>query len=263
MYSGALSKMVVKYNNPVDYYLVIDNEKILLNKILNKQFSLRWLGKVKCICNKFFSKFYRQSFCYQCFWNAPQASQSIFKPELCTADLGVEERDLEWEKQFQICSHYVYLANSSNLKVGITRKGQHITRWIDQGASQAIKIAEVPNRRLSGLIEVAIKKHIADRTNWRKMLSGLSNSIDLVFEKERIRKFFPKELVKYFINTNTIYDINYPVVSYPNKVSSLKMEKENLITGKLVGIKGQYLIFENNTVFNVRAHQGFVVEFST
>ena len=149
------------------------------------------------MCGKLFSKFYRQNFCYQCFWNAPQASQSIFKPELCTADLDVEERDLQWEKEFQIAPHYIYLANSSGLKVGITRKTQKITRWIDQGASQAIILAEVPNRRLSGLIEVAIKKHIADKTNWRKMLSTSPPFIDLIKKKEQCLSLIPKDLQKF------------------------------------------------------------------
>ena len=119
------------------------------------------------ICGKEFAKFYRQNFCYQCFWNAPQASPSIFKPELCTADLGIEERDIEWEKQFQLVPHLIYLANSSSLKVGVTRKGNELIRWMDQGAVQAIVVAEVPNRRLAGLVELELKKHIADKTNWR------------------------------------------------------------------------------------------------
>ena len=158
MYTGSLDKMNSILENPVKYSFVVGDKCIDLNDFIGLKISIDWLGNVSCVCGKSLNKFYRQNFCYQCFWNSPLASQSIFKPELCTADLGIEERDLDWEKKFQIAPHYVYLANSSGLKVGITRKTQKITRWIDQGASQAILFAEVPNRRLSGIIEVELKK---------------------------------------------------------------------------------------------------------
>ena len=262
MYNGIINKMNSELHNPVQYNFFINRAYIDLNKLLNSDISLSWSGKVQCMCGKLFSKFYRQNFCYQCFWNAPQASQSIFKPELCTADLGVEERDLQWEKEFQIAPHYIYLANSSGLKVGITRKTQKITRWIDQGASQAIIIAEVPNRRLSGLIEVAIKKHIADKTNWRKMLSMSPPFIDLIREKEQCLSLIPEYLKKFISQDNHVTEIQYPVLEYPTKIQSLKFEKTSLIKGKLKGIKGQYLILDSNRVFNVRAHSGYIINFS-
>ncbi len=260
MYIGKITKMQVEYKNPVKYYFRIGDQTICLNNLLKKEIKLSWNGEVICYCGKSLSKFYRQNFCYQCYWNAPQASQSIFKPELCTADLGIEERDLEWEKKFQIAPHYIYLANSSGLKVGVTRKTQKIIRWIDQGASEAILFAQTPNRRLSGLIEMDLKKHISDKTNWRKMLSGDPPHIDLIQEKEKFLKLFPLEFKKFIILDNEVIKIKYPVFEYPTKIKSLSFQKNNNIEGRLMGMKGQYLIFDNNRVFNVRSHDGYIIK---
>jgi len=262
MYTGSLDKMNSILENPVKYSFVVGDQCIDLNDFIGLKISIDWLGNVSCVCGKSLNKFYRQNFCYQCFWNSPLASQSIFKPELCTADLGIEERDLDWEKKFQIAPHYVYLANSSGLKVGITRKTQKITRWIDQGASQAILFAEVPNRRLSGIIEVELKKHLADKTNWRRMLSGEPEKIDLLEKKNEYSEKIPSELRRFLHLDDEVTNINYPVKIFPDKVKSLSLSKVKKIEGKLTGIKGQYLLFENDCVFNVRSHKGYNVKIS-
>ena len=236
---------------------------ISMNELIGNDIEIFWTGKVKCFCNKLVKSFYRQNFCYNCYWTLPQASQSIFKPELCTAHLGIEERDLEWEKKFQLVPHYVYLANSTGIKVGITRKSQIFTRWMDQGASQAIIFAEVPNRRLSGEIEVILKSEISDKTNWRKMLSGNPDDVNLVDWKNKLSRLLSDDLRKYVHDDDTVNIINYPVEKYPTKIKSLKLVKNNLISGKLSGIKGQYLIFDGGEVFNVRSHEGYIVDFNT
>ena len=169
---------------------------------------------------------------------------------------------MDWEKKFQIAPHYVYLANSSGLKVGITRKTQKITRWIDQGASQAILFAEVPNRRLSGIIEVELKKHLADKTNWRRMLSREPEKIDLLEKKKEYSEKIPSELRRFLHSDDEVTNINYPVNIFPVKVKSLSLSKLKKIEGKLTGIKGQYLLFENDCVFNVRSHKGYNVKIS-
>jgi len=261
MYKGVIQKMQTDYYSPVNYNFIIGDSKINLNQLMNHKISLIWSGKVVCVCGKTFSKFYRQNFCYQCYWNAPEASPSIFKPELCTADLGIEDRDLEWEKKFQLVSHCVYLANSSGLKVGITRTNNQLARWIDQGAIQGHVIAEVPNRRVSGLIEVELKKVISDRTNWRKMLSGNPQKIDLIKAKNDYKHHIPSEFQKFIISDSEVVDIEYPVSIYSNKINSLNFYKSNIIEGVLLGMKGQYLLFDNNRVFNVRSHQGFISQF--
>ena len=164
--------METSLEDVVQYTLNIHGSLHKINDFLKKTIKIEWQGIVVCQCGKKMKKFYRSNFCYKCYWESPYASQSIFKPELCTAHLGIEERDLKWEKEFQLAPHYVYLANSSGIKVGITRGTQGVIRWMDQGASQAILLAEVPNRRFSGEIEVALKPFVKDVTNWRKMLSG-------------------------------------------------------------------------------------------
>tara|TARA_Y100001954_G_C15812245_1_gene605749 strand:- start:670 stop:1464 length:795 start_codon:yes stop_codon:yes gene_type:complete len=263
MYQGLITqKMQVKYANPVQYNLCIGDQKVLLNDLINKSIFLEWQGRVVCICGKESNQFYRQNFCYQCFWNAPQAAPSIFKPELCTADLGIEDRDLDWEKKFQLAPHLVYLSNTSGIKVGVTRKTNEINRWIDQGAMQAIVVAEVPNRRLAGLIEVDLKNQFADKTNWRKMLSSPSEKLNLVECKNRCVNYISDQFTQYVTDSNKVTEIFYPVTSYPDKIKSMRFEKQQNISGKLVGIKGQYMIFENDTVFNVRAHERYLITFS-
>ena len=259
---SVLKKMSAFYNDVVDYKLTLNNYDYNINSLIGHNIILKWNGQVKCFCGKKFKKFYRSGFCYNCYWSLPQASQSIFKPELCTAHLDIEERDLAWEKKFQIAPHYIYLANSSGIKVGITRVSQGITRWIDQGASQVIILAEVPNRRFSGDIEVAIKKYVSDKTNWRKMLSGKPQNLNLVELKNNLSNYIPKDLKKYLVNDNNVIEINYPVDKYPQKIKSVKLTEEtNVISGRLNGIKGQYLILDNDRVFNVRSHEGFLVSF--
>ena len=151
------------------------------------------------------------------FWNSPVASQSIFKPELCTADLGIEERDLDWEKKFQIAPHYVYLANSSGLKVGITRKTQKLPDGLIKVQVKQFLFAEVPNRRLSGIIEVELKKHLADKTNWRRMLSGEPEKIDLLEKKNEYSEKIPSELRRFVHSDDEVTNINYPVKFFQSR----------------------------------------------
>ena len=181
------------------------------------------------------------------------------RPELSKAHLGIEDRDLAYEQSVQLKPHIVYLANSSNVKVGVTRKQQVPTRWIDQGAHEAIEIVEVPNRYLAGITEVALKKYVADKTNWRKMLKNDIEDASLMEWRDKLKEFIPEEAKEYFIENNTETHLNFPVIKYPMKPKSLNLKKTPNYKGKLVGIKGQYLIFEDETVFNVRANEGLVV----
>lgn len=259
MQKAILKKMHSVFNDPIEYLMDINDIEYKLNDYIGKNLRIEWQKKVVCHCGKEFSKFYRASFCYKCYWNSPLASQSIFKPELCTAHLGIEERDLDFEKKLQLADHYVYLANSSGLKVGITRATQVPTRWIDQGASQAIILALVPNRRFSGDIEVALKKYVKDKTNWRKMLSSEPAQLNLKEIKKDLITKVPNEYQKYIYTDDSITNISFPVIKYPLKIKSLKLEKTNLIEGTVNGIKGQYIFLDNDRVFNVRSHEGFIV----
>ena len=158
--------------------------------------------------------------------------------------------------------HLVYLALSSHLKVGVTRKSQIPTRWIDQGAHKAVGILEVPNRYLAGVGEVALKEHFSDKTNWRKMLQNDHKEVVWDSAINTAIDHLPKDLKPYLIRDNEVSELQFPVLKYPEKVKSLNLEKENSYTGVLKGIKGQYLLFEDQTVFNVRSNEGLLVKMS-
>jgi hypothetical protein len=258
-YQGVLSKMQTEFGDPIQYYLVFENSFLNMNQVLNKEIEINFEGYQCLNCSKK-KKIYRQGFCYDCFYSSPAVGDWIMKPELSTAHLGIADRDLAYEEQVQLQPHIVYLALSSEVKVGVTRKTQMPTRWIDQGASQAISIVEVPNRYLAGITEVALKNHYTDKTNWRKMVQNDIVDIDLIAEKLKLEKLIPAEVQEFFhLEKNDLYKMHFPVLNYPKKVSSLNLDKEPNFKGKLIGIKGQYLIFEDGTVFNVRSFEGYVV----
>lgn len=258
-YQGVLTKMETEFSQPIQYYLVFENDFINMNQLLDKTLEFKFV-KYQCLNCGLDKPIFRQGFCKSCFFEIPQAADWIMRPELSTAHLGIEDRDLEYEKKVQLQTHIVYLANSSNVKVGVTRKSQVPTRWIDQGAHEAIEIVEVPNRYLAGITEIALKEHVSDKTNWRTMLKNDIVDENLVEWRERLKPFIPNEAKDYFIESNTETNIDFPVLHYPEKPKSLNLEKEHSYTGVLKGIKGQYLIFEDDTVFNIRANEGLVVD---
>lgn len=258
VYRGVLTKMQTEFLDPIQYYLVFDNDFIHFNQLLNTSVTITFLGE-QCLSCGLEKPIYRQGFCKSCFFDKPIAGDWIMRPELSTAHLDKEDRNLDYEKQVQLQPHIVYLANSSNVKVGVTRKSQVPTRWIDQGAHEAIEIVEVPNRYLAGITEVALKEHISDKTNWRKMLMNSIADENLIDWREQLKAFIPDETKAYFIETNEETRLNFPVDQYPIKPKSLNLKKAESYSGKLVGVKGQYLIFEDQTVFNIRANEGLVV----
>ncbi len=259
IYEGPLNKMATEYGTPIQYYLVFENNFLNVNQLLEKKININMKG-YQCLNCKKHKKIFRQGFCYDCFYNSPEVGDWIMRPELSTAHLGIADRDLTYETKVQLQPHIVYLAFSSEIKVGVTRKTQVPTRWIDQGASQAIIVVEVPNRYLAGITEVALKNNFTDKTNWRKMLQKESVISDLISEKNKLKSFIPEEVQAYFNeNSNEIYQLNYPVLDYPGKVTSLNLDKTPDYSGKLIGIKGQYLIFEDGTVFNIRTYEGYIV----
>ena len=258
-YEGVLSKMQTEFTNPIQYYLVFENSFLNVNQLLNKEIAIHFVGYQCLNCGKK-KKIFRQGFCYDCFYASPAVGDWIMKPELSTAHLGIQDRDLAYEEKVQLQPHLVYLALSSEVKVGVTRKTQMPTRWIDQGATQAISIVEVPNRYLAGITEVALKNHYADKTNWRKMLQNDVAPTDLIAERLKVENLIPEEVQEYFYSDkNDLYEMHFPVLEYPTKVKSLSLDKTPSFQGKLTGIKGQYLLFEDGTVFNVRSSEGYVV----
>lgn len=262
MIAGNIRKMNVRLEDEVIYTLNL-SEDVCMNDFIGKQIRLEWNGIINCsACGKKTKKSFGQGFCYPCFMNAPESAECIIRPELCRAHLG-EGRDPEWEEKHHNQPHIVYLAKSSAVKVGITRGDQIPTRWIDQGASAAIRLAETPNRYEAGRIEVALKAFFTDKTNWRKMLQNVvDESIDLEDEKWALEEHLPSDIIDLFSENDEIVEINYPVLEFPTKVKSRSFDKTPVIEGKLMGIKGQYLLFENGEVFNMRKHTSYYVTFS-
>ena len=260
--TGPLTKMKTELGSPTRYTLSLGEHELSMNDFIGRTLGLHYTGQIRCFCGEMKTKTYRQNFCYNCFWEKPQAGDPIFHPERSQAHLGIEDRDLEWEKANQLQPHVVYLAVSSGLKVGVTRKQQVPTRWIDQGASYAIQFAETPNRYLAGAIEVALKEYLNDKTAWQRMLKNEVPDLDLRSEKYRVSKLLEAEFQQYVVEDDTITDIEYPVEDYPTKTKSLNLQKVERFEGELTGIKGQYLIFGDNAVFNVRNNEGLIVELS-
>lgn len=258
-FSAVLKKMMTELSDEVQYYFLTNSNYLNMNQLLGRTLEISFDG-YECLCCGKDKKIFRQGFCYDCFYESAVVGDWVMKPELSKAHLGIEDRDLEFEKQVQLQPHIVYLALSSNVKVGVTRKTQVPTRWIDQGASKAIEIVEVPNRYLAGVCEVALKQHVSDKTSWQKMLKNDILDVDLIEEREKLKAYIPEEVQPYFLaNNGKITEINYPVKQYPTKIKSLNLDKTPVYLGKLIGVKGQYLIFEDATVFNVRNSEGYKV----
>lgn len=260
-FEGVLTKMITENGSPIQYYLHTQGNFININQLLNKTLTIKFL-RYQCLECGLDKPIFRMGFCKECFFEAPQAAEWVVHPELSKAHLGIEDRDLEFEMRVQLQPHIVYLANSSSVKVGVTRKNQVPTRWIDQGAHEAIEIVEVPNRYLAGITEVALKDHVSDKTNWRNMLKNDVTDEDLVAWRNKLKVFIPEEAKDYFIANNTETHLEFPVLRYPEKPTTLNLDKTPEYTGKLEGIKGQYLIFEDDTVFNIRGNEGYVVGIS-
>lgn len=262
--SGNILKMKSELNDVVNYHLPIGNEKIAMNNLIGKEIEVEFTGQINCIkCGRKTKKSFSQGFCYPCFRTAPEADPAIIKPELDMAHKGIS-RDMEWAKTHSLVDHYVYLSYSGNLKVGVTRHTQIPTRWIDQGAVLGITIAKTPNRNMAGQIEVFLKKHFADKTNWRKMLKDVDYSgVDLKSEKQKaVDLLVNTDFEEYLLDEEKTIEkeIKFPVEKYPDKVKSINLDKNPDFKKTLSGIKGQYLIFDDNHVINVRKYNGYFLE---
>jgi hypothetical protein len=253
----------MKVENPgaVQYTLLDKEHPLIMNEMLAKKIHLKHTGAKICwICRAQVKKFYGQGFCYPCFIKAPENSECIIRPELCRGHEG-QGRDPEWESKKHVQPHVVYLALTSAVKVGVTAKVSTKSRWIDQGAWKAVVLAEMPNRYLAGRLEVALKEYMTDRTNWRKMLKNeMNTTINLAAFKEEILSKVPDDLKEFIVRDQDVLEINYPVKSYPVKVTSLNFDKTPEIEGVLKGIRGQYLIFAEGRVLNIRKFTGYEVE---
>ena len=262
--------MTTSLGSPVQYRLPVGDESIPLNDYIGNRIALRYTGEIYCIeCGRRTNKSFNQGYCYPCFQTLAACDMCIMKPETCHYHAGTC-REPHWGEANCLQHHYVYLANSSGIKVGITRGTQLPTRWIDQGASQALAIFRVANRLLSGKLEVALKAHVSDRTDWRRMLKAKPEVVDLRSARDELLPLVKKELMEIqgkgaaagveLLTDAEPVDIDYPVEVYPDKVKTMNFDKHPTVEGILHGIKGQYLILDGG-VLNIRKFAGYRVRF--
>src|SRR5690606_39159002 len=95
----------------------------------------------------------------------------------------------------------------------------------------------------------------------QKMLKNEILQVDLIQERSKAGTYLPQEVKEYFSGQHpNIVELHYPVLAYPKKVTSLSLDKIPKLKGKLSEVKGQYLLFQDGTVFNVRTFEGYVVK---
>ncbi len=261
---GNISKMGVELTHPVQYTLNLSKEvQLNMNDLIGKEITLTFEGVINCVnCGRVTKNSFGQGFCYPCFMNAPQNAECILRPELCRAHLG-EGRDPEWEERNHNQPHIVYMAIGAGIKVGVTRETQIPTRWIDQGAWKAVRLARTLNRYQAGVIEVDMKKHVSDKTHWMKMLKNeLAEDLDVIKVKAELLQIMNDKYNEYHSEDDNIVEINYPVIEFPTKVKSHNLDKVPVLEGKLMGIKGQYLIFYGGVVINLRKYSGYHIAVS-
>lgn len=265
---GSLSKMAVRLGETAQYAFRLDEQEVPVNPLLGKRVRLEFLGAIHCThCGRKTKKSFSQGYCYPCFTKLAQCDSCIVSPEKCHFDAGTC-REPEWGERFCMTDHVVYLANSSGVKVGITRASQIPTRWLDQGASQALPIFRVATRQQSGLVEDLLRTQVADKTNWRALLKGDAVPLDLPAIRDQLlescaegiaalQQRFGLQAIQP-VGDAEVVEIRYPVEAYPTKVASHDLEKTPVVEGILRGIKGQYLILDTG-VINLRKYTAYQV----
>ena len=269
MTTGVIRKMVVEATEPVSYWLPMGEERLEVQPLLGSQITLEFTGQIYCIeCGRKTTKSFNQGYCFPCLRSLAACDMCIVKPELCHYDQGTC-REPAWGESHCMRPHVVYLANSSGLKVGITRASQVPTRWIDQGAVQALPLYEVDSRLQSGWLEVTLKRYISDRTDWRAMLKGDPSQLDLLVERDRLLGEASVDLSQCQLKIGSasmrLVDgaeearFKYPVLHYPEKIKAHNFDKKARVEGCLQGVKGQYMILDTG-VLNIRKFAGYEVD---
>lgn len=270
--SGILRKMVTELASDVQYHLPIGDERVHLNPFIGSHLSLSYTGTINCIeCDRKSNKSFSQGYCFPCFRRLAACDSCIMSPEKCHYDAGTC-REPDWAQTHCFVDHIVYLANTSGVKVGITRHSQVPTRWMDQGATQAQPIARVQHRQLSGLLETALAQHVKDKTAWQTMLKGNGEAVSLEEKRQELMRLCEDDIralqdrfglqALQLLEDEPSVSINYPVVEFPTKVSAHNFDKNPQVEGKLMGIKGQYLLLDTG-VLNIRKFGGYHIELET
>ncbi|NNC82932.1 MAG: DUF2797 domain-containing protein [Flavobacteriales bacterium] len=244
------------------YDILEYSESVDMNALVGKEIRISFDGDIHCrYTGERIKKTYGEGLSYKAFRDSPLATESIIRPELSRIHEGIALRDEAWERANHLTPHITYLSYTSGIKVGVTRQANVPSRWVDQGATKALVIAETPYRQAAGLIEVALKSHLNDKTNWRHMLTGMTTGdSDLEAKRDAVKQYIDGELRSFWSDNSEELLIEYPVLRYPVKLTSIKLDKFPVIEKKLNGIKGQYLIFSDDTVMNVRSHSAYRVK---
>ncbi|WP_137885432.1 DUF2797 domain-containing protein [Pseudomonas sp. 2FE] len=263
---GALSKMSARLEAPVQYAFRLGDEELPVNPLIGKTLRLEYLGAIHCShCGRKTKTSFSQGYCYPCMTKLAQCDICIMSPERCHYEAGTC-REPSWGEQFCMTDHVVYLANSSGVKVGITRATQVPTRWLDQGATQALPILRVATRQQSGLVEDLLRSQVADKTNWRALLKGDAPPVDLPAIREQLfascgeglqalQQRFGLQAIQQLSDLEPT-EIRYPIEAYPAKITSFNLDKDPIAEGTLLGIKGQYLLFDTG-VINIRKYTAY------
>lgn len=263
IYTGNIRKMQTEFDNPVRYFLPVGDDDVSMNPLIGKKIRIKYHEQINCIsCGEETEKSFHQGYCYSCFISVPQTDEGVLNPERDKSHLGIS-RDMQWAKENALIDHIVYISLTSDIKVGVTRHTQIPERWIDQGAIKAVRLAKTPYRQLAGLIEVELKKHLSDKTNWSKMLKAKHSSINLVEEKKKYKEYIPEDYKKYISLDNRVVSIHYPFNTEISNFNSVLLEKQLEVTGTLAGIKGQYIIFNSGQTINLRRHNGYLISLET
>lgn len=268
---GAISKMRIALDAPAQYSLRLNDAQYALNPLIGQTVRLEFLGSIHCThCDRVTKKSFAQGYCWPCFSKLAQCDSCIMSPEKCHFDAGTC-REPQWAQDFCMTDHFVYLANSTGVKVGITRSSQLPTRWLDQGAIQAVPIFRVATRQQSGFVEDVLRSQVTDRTNWRALLKGDVEPIDLIAIREQLlescaeplqalQQRFGLQAIQPITDVDVL-DIAYPVEAYPAKITSFNLDKNPVAEGTLIGIKGQYLLFDTG-VINIRKYTSYQLSVS-
>jgi len=255
--SGEAQYILPLYDN------LIQHGEINLNELIGKQIRLSSTGDIRCVLHgEKLNKTFGEGLCWNGFNDSSSASPCIIHPELCKAHEGIALRgDMEWERDNHLIPHIVYLSFTSGVKVGVTSERNLLSRWIDQGARQGLIFARVPYRQLAGEFEIMLKEHVSDKSNWKGMLQPLfMESSDLIAAKENLLFEIPDAFQDFIDDEDKVWSIQFPCEDRPVNPKAWKLSPENVYEGCLKGIVGQYLIFENQQVLNIRSHAGYEVE---
>jgi hypothetical protein len=240
----------------VRYFLTSEDQvEHDVNQWIGKTLRISHLGKISCVnCQRPLKKTMHEGYCYPCFMKLAACDSCVMRPHTCHFHLGTC-REPEWGLKNCFIPHYLYLAKTSSIKVGLTKNVPH--RWMDQGATEAQVIGVFSSRKEAGLAEEFLKTHYADRTNFRAMLKGTcEDDRKLNQEVERSRELL--ESFEFQLETLTL-EIGYPGEGAGAKIKSIQFNPAEETVETLIGIRGQYLIFASGVVVNIRKHTGHFV----